>query len=211
MAIRDRNIEYKRQKRVIPWSDFSVMKETGGTISGVGSGEPVANEISDFGLAGLSMRLSDEACAFAFQTPSIANIHKEIGVRVLYTIDVDSGGGEAVVATDAVTWLVKFDQVDPGEAIVKPASALNTVIAAQADGGTTPYLYRVSSRGIINADRLNTTAKTGIMSWLVEPDAVTTYTNDEITFLGLEIDYELELCVTADETESVYKDIAATN
>jgi len=207
MAIRDRNIEWKRQKRVIPWSDFGIIDSSTATLSGEGSGSPVANHIGSLSLAGLSMEVSDEASAFDFQTPSIANIHKEIGVRVLYTIDVATG----IVATDAVTWLVKFDQVDPGEAIVKPASALNTVIAAQADGGTTTAIYRTTSRGIINADRLDVTAKTGIMTWLVEPDAVTTYEAGEITFLGLEIDYELELCVTSDETKDVYKDIAATN
>jgi len=207
MAIRDRNIEWKRQKRVIPWSDFGIIDSSTATLSGEGSGSPVSNHIGALSLAGLSMEVSDEASAFDFQTPSIANIHKEIGVRVLYTIDVATG----IVATDAVTWLVKFDQVDPGEAIIKPASALNTAIAAQADGGTTTAIYRTTSRGIINADRLDVTAKTGIMTWLVEPDAVTTYEAGEITFLGLEIDYELELCVTADETKDVYKDVAATN
>ena len=206
MAIRDRNIEWKRQKRVIPWSDFGIIDSSTATLSGEGSGSPVSNHIGALSLAGLSMEVSDEASAFDFQTPSTANIHAEIGVRVLYTIDVASP-----TATDAVTWVVKFDQVDPGEAIIKPASTLNTAIAAQADGGTTGFLYRVSSRGIINADRLDITAKTGIMTWLIEPDAVTSYSAGEITFLGLEIDYELELCVTADETESVYKDIAATN
>jgi len=206
MAIRDRNIEYKRQKRVIPWSDFSIMTETGSVLAGPGTGAPVANVISSTGLAGLSMEVNDEASAFDFQTPSTANIHAEIGVRVLYTIDVADP-----VATDSVTWLVKYDQVDPGESIIKPATALNTVIAAQADGGTTGLLYRVSSRGIINADSVDITAKTGVFTWLVEADAITSYTAGEITFLGLEIDYELELCVTADETENVYKDIAATN
>ena len=152
------------------------------------------------------MEVGDEASAFDFQTPSTANIHKEIGVRVLYTIDVGSPA-----ATDSVTWLVKYDQVDPGEAIIKPATALNTTIAAQADGGTTGLLYRVSSRGIINADSVDVTAKTGVFSWLIEADAVTTYSAGEITFLGLEIDYELELCVTADEIKDVYKNIAASN
>ena len=208
MAIRDRNIEYKRQKRVIPWSDFSVMKTdgSGNVLAGPGTGAPVANVISTTGLAGLSMEVGDEASAFDFQTPSTANIHKEIGVRVLYTIDVASPA-----ATDSVTWLVKYDQVDPGEAIIKPATALNTTIAAQADGGTTGLLYRVSSRGIINADSVDVTAKTGVFSWLIEADAVTTYSAGESTFLGLEIDYELELCVTADEIKDVYKNIAASN
>jgi|10_taG_2_1085330.scaffolds.fasta_scaffold02526_7 hypothetical protein len=206
MAIRDRNIEWKRQKRVIPWSDFSLIAADGGTLAGPGTGAPVANAISTSGLAGLSMEVSDEASAFDFQTPSTANIHAEIGVRVLYTIDVATPA-----ATDAVTWLVKYDQVDPGEAIIKPATALDTAVAAQADGDTTGLLYRVSSRGIIDADSVDITAKTGVFTWLIEADAVTTYSAGEITLLGLEIDYELELCVTADETETVYKDIAATN
>ena len=208
MGIRDRNIDWKRQKKVIPWQEFGVMSSNGAgnTIASVGNGAPVANHISNFFLTGISIEDDDAVAAWDFNTPSLMDPTEEIGVRVLYTIDEASP-----TATDDVTWTVLYDQVDPGEAIIKPATALNTVIAAQEDGGTTGYLYRVSSRGVISADTMDFTAKTGIMSWMVTGTVVNAYDTGVVTFLGLEVDYKPLLCVSTEETEVVYKDIAATN
>jgi hypothetical protein len=214
MAIRDRNIEWKRQKRVIPWNEFGVIGTAAATAlsalgnTGTATAAATTAEVSTFKFAGLGITglAGQDFATLDLQTPSLIDPTEEIGVRVLYTINVASP-----TATDSVTWLVKYDQVDPGEAFVVPGTALNTDIAAQLDGGTTGFLYRVSSRGIINANTIDHTAKTGCISWLVECDALTTYVADEIMFLGLEIDYKPLLCVNTEETVDVYKDIAATN
>lgn len=214
MGLRDRNIDWKRQKRVIPWQDFGVIGTAASTINasisalGASTAAAAAAEISTFKFTGLTIAglAGQDFAALDLQTPSLVDPAEEIGVRVLYTINVADP-----VATDAITWLVKYDQVDPGEAFVVPGTALDTAVAAQADGGTTGFLYRVSSRGIIDANTLDYTAKTGCLTWLVEADAITTYSASEPTFLGLEIDYKPLLCISPEETEDVYKDIAATN
>lgn len=205
MGVRDRSLDHLITRHVIPWERFGMVLGTE-PISGVNTGAPVANEISSLGLTGISMEVGDMIDAMDFHTPCVMNPDYEIGVRVLWLADVGT-----TVATDACTWLVTYDQVDPGEVLVAPATALDTVIAAQTEGSVVGVKLHRTSRGVINAGSMDWTARTGIIDWRVESDAVTTYAAGEITFLGLEIDYHPKLFVDGNEDYEVFRNLAAVN
>lgn len=202
--IRDRNIDWLRQKRVIPYSDFNPVVSSGTNLKGIGAGAPEVAEVSTFGFAGFACTPNDDFATLDLQTPSIVDPTKEIGVRVIYTVD------ETPAADDAVLWIVLYDQVDDNEAMVAPATALDTTIASALDGGTTGRILRRSSRGIINANKFDFTARQGALAWSVEEQATTQYTNDKVIFLGLEIDYIPLLCASAYEDTNVFADLTVS-
>lgn len=207
--IRDRNISWLRQSHVIPNQVFSFFTAAGPTTAsialGSGVGAPVWGEVVDGLGAPLVSTANDFICAWDFFTPRHADVTKEIGVRVWYTVV------GAPTALDAVTWKILYDQVDQGEAIVTPATALGTAIVAQANGGTTEKKLFNTTRGIIAANTLNNDARKGVMAWTVESDAITTYTATQLSFLGLEIDYEPGLCKNERDVKDIWKDLAVTN
>ena len=198
--IRDRNLAWLRQKYTLDAKKFV------GAGSGTGTGAPDTNEISTFGITGISMEVGDMIACIDPDFLSKVNVEEEIGVRVSWVADVASPA-----ATDACTWVVLYDQVDPGEAIIEPATALDTTIAAQTEGSTTGLKLHKTSRGIISGGKFDETARTGIISFRVESDAVTTYTAGEITFLGLELDYMPRLMASPGEDIRVFANLAAVN
>jgi len=185
-VITNRNLKRKRLCRYIPFYAFLGSQVTGAStvLDGFGTGAPVVGEVSDFGYAGFDLEVGDMLACLDFETLMVADVEEEIGVRVRWLEDVADP-----IATDAVTFIVLYDQADQGEAMVEPATALDTTIAAHVPGTTTGFSLRRTSRGIINANSFDAAAKQGVLGWRIEADAVTSYTAGEITFLALEIDY----------------------
>ena len=196
MGIRDRNIDWLRQKRVIPYTDFNLIVAGTTNLSGIGAGAdvPTTAEVSTFGFGGIVVTANDDFSVLDLQTPSLLDPSKEIGVKVIFTVDE-----HPTVTTDAVEWIVLYDHVDDNEAMIGAATALDTVIGNGADGGDTGRILRRSSRGIINANTLDYTARQGALLWAVECQALTTFDNDKVTFLGLEIDYIPLVCINPEE------------
>lgn len=208
MALKDRNIAWLRQKHTIPYQRFGldIGPTSVGALVGIGTGAPVANEISDFGLGGISMEVGDMVAAWDFDFLSKVDIEQEIGVRVVWTGDIN-----IPAASDACTWVVLYDQVDPGEAIIEPATPLSTTIAAQTEGSVVGFKLHKTSRGIIAKGTFDETARQGLIAFRVESDAVTSYAAGEITFLGLELDYIPRQTVQGGEDVRVFADLPAVN
>ena len=115
------------------------------------------------------------------------DIEEEIGIRVHYcTLG-------AVATTDDITWIVLYDQVDVGEAMVAAATALDTVITEHRQGVVTTLLTHRTARGVISAGKFDETARQGHLLWTIEADAMD-YSANEVGLLGIEIDYVPRLC-----------------
>lgn len=205
MPIRDRNIAWKRQRHVIPATAFNMVVAGATNLTGIGVGIPTFAELSTYGISGIATATADDFATVDFLTPSLMDVSKEIGVRVLYTIN------ETPVATDGVTYIVTYDQVDDNEAFAaSPAGVLDTILVEDLDGGTTPFVLRRSSRGIINANKFDDTARYGALVWTVEHDASTDTTNDAALFLGLQIDYMPNLTHDAQQDRDAIADLSAS-
>jgi len=204
MPIRDRNIAWKRQRHVIPAHAFNIVVASGTNLAGIGNAAPGVLEVSDFGFSGIATAVADDMAAVDFLTPSVMDVSQEIGVRVLYT-DI-----ETPVATDGVTYIVLYDQVDDNEAMIEPATALDTPLVEALDGGTTPYVLRRTARGIISANKFDDTARYGALTWRVEHDASTATVDDKAVFLGLQIDYMPNLTHDAQQDRDAIAELAVS-
>ena len=206
MGIRDRNIDWLRRKKIIPAVNFGF---TGTVVSDVlqpvGTGAPLITEISSFGFAGLGIGAAGDMGAYMdFEFPSLADPTEEIGVRCIWAPN------GTVSTSDAILFAVQYDQVDIGEVMVTAATTLDTAIAIQSPSATTTLLLHRTSRGIINADKFDFTARQGGILWEINAPTLTNFSANEVVFLGLELDYIPLLCVNTEEAVDVYKDQATT-
>jgi len=175
-----RTIPWKRAVRRIPWTEFHQVSATGASF---GAGAAVAAQISTFTVGGMVIgAAADEWGVIDMQTPLLFDPREELGLRVLWA--QIATGEEA----DDLKFIVTYDQVDAGEALAAPSTALDTLIAQQTNVGGTTLLYHQTSRGIIDADTFDMKARQGIFLWKVEAD-VSGFADNEAVFLGLEIDY----------------------
>ena len=195
--LRDFNLEWAEARRIIWAQDFQTWAltapsagatDTGGAV-GAGAGAPVMSEVSTFGFTAVPMTDADTVT-----TPIDiydVDITKQIRFRVLWT-------QTAATATDAATFIVLYTPVqltdnvaavvDPaGTTLIDPATALSTAITALDLSSGVAYKPQATSFGVINRNTLADT--TSFMLVSVELDAVTTFSADEVLFLGLEMRY----------------------
>lgn len=203
MGVRDRSIDWLRTEHWIGADRFNPIVASATTLTGIGANDPVMAEVATFGFGGFATSPNDDMACLDLQLPRLMNPDEEVGVRVVYTIDQ----GGVTEATDAVTWIVLYDQVDFGEVLVAPATALNTVLVNETAGSTTDRLLKRTARGVINAGVLDWTSRQGAISWAVENQATTDYVNDKVVFLGLLIDYYPKLCIDGNEDLEAFRNL----
>ncbi len=209
--IKDKNIDWLRASYIIEPSRFgpgvipSGTDAAGGKLEGYDAGAPQSLEFSSFGYGSLSIYAAGDAFScLDFQFPRLFDPEHEIGVRVLW------GVVGTVELTDAVHWLVKYDQADINEVLVAPTgTALNTVIPIQSPDVVTTVRWYRTARGKINARVMDMAARNGVIGWYVEADVLTAFAPDEVRFLGLELDYIPLLCSNGTEDRSYRQRLAA--
>lgn len=184
--IRDRNIEWARQRLYIPVYNFQGYDDA---HAGYGTGGPVNAELTALTFCGMAIAAANDAIAHVMEFPSYWDITKEIGVRIRWAVD-------ATVATDdAVVWRVVYDQADTDEVLVIPATALDTVIATQSPSVTTTLTTYRSPRGIIAANTFDEAALDGMFAFLVDVPTLTQFGASEVLLLGITFDYYPRLTV----------------
>ncbi len=184
--IRDRNIEWARQRMYIPVWQFQswlLAEGTPNTFKGMDAGDPTFAEVSTLGYKGMSIAAQADAASHIIEFPSFWDITKEIGVRVRWAVN------GAVATSDAIVWTFVFDQADVAEALVNPATALNTVIATQSPTVTTTLTNYRSPRGVINANVFDESALDGLLAFTVAAGTLTSFSADEVVLLGVTFDY----------------------
>ena len=179
--IRDRNIQWARQRMYIPVYNFQGFDDA---MASLADAAPAIVELDALEHACLPMAANDSV-THIMGFPSNWDITKEIGVRVCWT-----AVAAASATTDAATWIVLYDQVDEDELIIAPATALDTpIVALDVLGTLDDSPLKITSRGIISADKFDEAALDGLFSFNVELDAVTTFSADEPVLLGIAFDY----------------------
>jgi hypothetical protein len=178
--IRDRNIEWARQRMYIPletfqgWSDAHV---------GLGAGAPAQGELSTFGYYGMIIAAANDAITHVIEFPSCWDITKEIGVRVRWMVE------GTVALDDAVVFQILYDQIDNGEVSIEPATALGTVITTQSPAVTTTLAMYRSPRGIIAANTFDENAIDGMLVFKIVTPTLTQFEVTEVHILGVSFDY----------------------
>jgi len=179
--IRDRNIQWARQRLYIPVTNFTGYDDA---LASLADAAPAIVELDALEFAVLPCAANDSV-SHIMAFPSMWDITKEIGVRVFWT-----AVAAASATTDAATWIVLYDQADEDELIIAPATALDTPIVALDVLGTLDNSpLKKTSRGIINANKFDEAAMAGTFAFNIELDAVTTFSGDEPVLLGIEFDY----------------------
>jgi hypothetical protein len=179
--IRDRNIEWARQRDYFCYTTFNGY--TPDTQASLGAGVPIWADLgSTTELTGLTLDATADAVSFSIAFPSYWDIQKEIGIRWHMLQQATAA------LTDSVTPTTTYNQSDNGEALVTPATALDTVIPATLAPTTTAMATFYTNRGIIAANTFDENALDGTIAFLTD-FAYSGYTNGELHVLGCSIDY----------------------
>ena len=195
MAIRDRNIDWQRKSHFIYPNAFIGAVASTALVSG-DTGAMAIVELDTLGWGGLGAgQAADKAQAIDFNVVREADPTKEIGVRIHWVVDAATG----IATDDAVHYVVHYQQLDHGAVIAASSTVLNTPIAAQSPAATTDKRFYRTSRGIINANTLDFTARAGVMLWEINIGTFTGFEANEPIILGLEIDYMPLLCMNSEE------------
>lgn len=149
-------------------------------LRGLANGTPRIVPITGLNMNGLLMVAANDGIEFCEPIPQDLDVTKKVGFSVVWTSEA------AAVGARTITFLAKYSTFGDQVALAQAATALDTVIAAQAPKGTSLALQR-GLRGLINANKIN---KTDFMwSWLVTMSAFDASFTENKYVLGFEIDY----------------------
>ncbi len=186
--IRDKNIQWARQRLYIPVTSWTGILETYVSTDGTGI---IVEPNGDQNFNGLQCAAGD-VLHHTMEFPSFWDITKEIGVRCIWTPDT-----ALVAADDQLLWTFLYDQADEDEVIADAATALSTAIAIDVISSTQTgqYAYLRSPRGVINADVFDEDALDGFFHFQVTATTLTSITDDIPFLLGVSFDYYPRLTV----------------
>lgn len=183
--IRDRNIDWRRKRVFYTWRSFlDSIGVTTTTYVKLGAGAAVAQEISDFEVAGLLVDTAADEVNGIFPVPWDADPDYELGFSVLWT------SGSATTA-DTIDWVVLFELFAVGGVLDEVAGALDTAIAQDTVSGA--YQLQKTARGIKNAGWA-TRAQTDAGAFFgiqCDMNAFAAGLDEDKFFLGLEMDYRI--------------------
>jgi len=185
MGTRDIHIDWMRKRRYINIYEMQGIFDN--ATSGVPEGSLTVGvtqvKIGTSGVVAYDMN-AGEFIGGMIPVPIDLDSQYDIGFRVHYS-------GTVSLTTGTNTWLLLYDFKAVDVAIAPAATALDTVIGADAYGANTDDLNKVSPRGIIDAASYNLTrAQIEAGAKLILKLELDVHTNmDSAVFLILEMDY----------------------
>lgn len=179
--IRDRNIDWRRKKVYYPaaaWADKV-------TSVGVGTGGPVESEINSLNITAMNAAAANDEFINHLAIPYDLDPDSEVGFRIHWLT------GSTTDADDFVfTFLLDVKANEA--AVVKPVTALDTVIADIVLGTVAPWAHQWSGRGIKDAGFLTRAQVEDGLAWMGWEAKITTMDADEGTWvLGVLMDYKV--------------------
>lgn len=202
MALRDKNIDWKRALYFIPWTQFHRVAATDVTMAGT---DEVPTEISTLGIGGFLNTTNNVTVATLDQhLLATADFSQEIGFRVLWAIV-----GGSTEATDDITWRLLYELYAPGSAMGAIDTALSTAIPQQVNMAATQYNLCRGARGIIAGGTIGVAHRSSLLGLKVDVSA-TTFSASEYTFLGLQVDYYPMRMSTSTEAKHAVIDLSVT-
>lgn len=160
-------------------ADRQLITNTPVLAHSAGAGNPPFEEIGTTGTVGCKMNTADDLATLFMRIPDKWDFRSRLRFRVVWATD-------SVTVTDTVTWTVLYKSYIPGAAaIIVPATALSTAIAADSPSATAKSPLQ-SPWGILDGATL---AKANAFIGLtLKMDAKVAITED-IWALGLEVEY----------------------
>ncbi len=142
--IRKINQKLSRPKRplYIPVTEFSGYLSS----SFLGTGAPNLEQINSLGIVGARIEAVTDACHHLFYIPKDFNVDTNIRIAAVW-------GTNSSDTSESATWKVEYSAIAVGETLIAPATALNTVIAA--DNVLGAYKVAESAYGTIFRGNLN--------------------------------------------------------
>lgn|SRR3990167_6301203 len=177
----DREVIWRPGRVYIPSRHFTGMLGAAGVDAGSGTGAPVDQEISTFGINALLMDTAADEINHLMLLPGDLDIFQPIRVRVHWT------SGSATTA-DTIDWLVRYLKVVPDTTVLASAA---TALDVQPDQDTVigAYTHQVTTWGQIQPAVTAIAENVEIIEWEVELDAFAAGLTEDKFFLGLEIAY----------------------
>lgn len=153
----------------------------GSFLAGTGTGAPVQQEVSTFGLVGVLMDTAADELNHLMLLPYDLDITQPLYARVHWT------SGSATTA-DTIDWLVRYLKIVPDTTVLaSAATALDTQPSQDTVIGA--YTHQVTSWGVLDP-RVTAIADTvEMIEWEVEMDAFAAGLTEDKFFLGLELAY----------------------
>lgn len=131
-----------------------------------GVGNPSLALVTGLNISGIRIDAAGDEAPLHFMIPYDLDPRATIGFRVHWT----SG---SATAADNATWIVRYSIRNASQAIVNPATVLDTAIAVQNWVDATTFKWMRTARGIMNRDTL-------------------TFAGDDVTPIGLALEVELD-------------------
>lgn len=179
MFVSDKAFSWRPSRLYVPISSFSGILGAAGVSVGAGTGAPVQQEISTFGVVSILMDTAGDLLDHHLQLPYDVDLKKDIRFRVHWT------SGSSTTA-DTITWKVFYKAIVPDTTTIAAAStALDTVIAEDTVIGA--YTWQVTSWGVLKAGTL--ALNTEALMLQVEMDAFAVGLSEDKFPLGLEMAY----------------------
>jgi len=177
---RDSQFWWRPGRVYIPSSEFTGLIGTAGVRAGVGTGAPVEQEVSTFGIVGVLMDTAGDELNHMTMLPYDLDPAYPLYTRVHFTTG-------SATAADTIEWLVRYTQLVPNvTTLVDPSTTEAVDIVSMTVTGTA-YSYQTTSWGRINGGVISQKAEAILLE--VELQAFAAGLTEDKLFLGLELRY----------------------
>lgn len=149
-------------------------------LRAIGNGNPRVVPVSSLNVNGLLLTTAADGIEFCEPIPTDLDVTKPVGVNAVWTSEA------AAVGARTITFTALYKTIADQVALATAATALDTVIAAQAPKGTSLAVQR-GNRGVIAASKIGKTDFLWI--WKVTMSAFDASFTENKYLLGLEVDY----------------------
>ena len=178
MAIRDKNIDWKRKQEFYSAESLAAFVAE----NGVGTGAPVIAEVSTLGITGVDMAAAGDEVDTRLILPFDLDVREEVGFRLVWT-------SHSTTAADTIDWIILYNSIAELSTIAAGDTALDTVIPQDVVGTTNDYALEITGRGIISADKLTHGQLLTMKVEMHATDIEIAAAAEPVHFLGVLLDY----------------------
>ena len=180
MIKNDKELLWRPGRMFIPVSQFSGIIGAAGVSAGVGTGAPVQQEVSTFGIVGILMDTAGDELNHMTMLPYDFDTAHPLYARVHFTTG-------SATAADTIDWLFRYTQLVPNVTTLVDPSTTPAVNIVQMTVTGTAYSYQVTSWARINGGVISNKAEAILCE--VELDAFAAGLTEDKFLLGLELMY----------------------
>ena len=175
-----------RQIDYIPVTQFQGIGTDGTSVlDSMGNGDPLFQQVNSLGLTGCLMASAGDDIQHFMRIPTKWDRDNNIYIRFVWQTGSDD-------TADSITWKFLYGLFTPGvDALVAPATALDTALVSQDMLGTVQTLERTATAGVLLGGTIPDADL--YMAFLCEMDAFDAGLTQDKLFLGVEFEYTTKM------------------